>query len=85
MSINPATPVVAIEPVLHLVDLVLVMSVNPGFGGQRFLPEVLPKVEQLARVRAARGLDYRLEVDGGIDTKTIVAARAATSRSRAHR
>ncbi|MEK7705988.1 MAG: ribulose-phosphate 3-epimerase [Myxococcota bacterium] len=77
VSINPATPVVAIEPVLHLVDLVLVMSVNPGFGGQRFLPEVLPKVEQLARVRAARGLDYRLEVDGGIDTKTIVAARAA--------
>jgi ribulose-phosphate 3-epimerase len=66
IAINPGTPLCMIEPVLHLVDLVLVMSVNPGFGGQRFIPETLPKVRDLVRLRAVRELDYVIEMDGGI-------------------
>ena len=69
--IDPATPVVWIEPVLHLVDVVLVMSVNPGFGGQAFLPEVLPKIAALRALCAERGLHPHIEVDGGVDPRTI--------------
>jgi ribulose-phosphate 3-epimerase len=74
ICINPATEVAAIEPVLNQVDLVLVMSVWPGFGGQSFMAEVLPKVTELRnRLRS----DQRLEIDGGIDARTIAdAARA---------
>ena len=71
VSINPATPVAAVEHVLELADLVLVMSVNPGFGGQEFLPLVLPKIAALRAAIDARGLKTRIEVDGGITHETI--------------
>jgi len=71
VSINPATPVAAVEHVLELADLVLVMSVNPGFGGQDFLPLVLPKIADLRAAIDARGLKTRIEVDGGITHETI--------------
>jgi ribulose-phosphate 3-epimerase len=63
--LDPASPVAFVEHVLHLVDVVLVMTVNPGFGGQRFLPETLPKVTALRRMCDARGLNPYIEVDGG--------------------
>lgn len=69
--LNPATPVVTIEPVLHLVDCVLLMSVNPGFGGQSFIPEVLEKSCELASLRAARKLDFVIEMDGGISPDNL--------------
>jgi ribulose-phosphate 3-epimerase len=71
VSLNPGTPVEAVLPVAHLVDLVLVMSVNPGFGGQRFLPETLEKTRALVRYRAVRGLNYRIEMDGGIGEANV--------------
>ena len=69
VSLNPATPFCAVEPILRFVDLVLVMSVNPGFGGQRFIPEVLPTVKELCRYRAVHGLDYLIEIDGGVNAE----------------
>lgn len=69
--INPATPVEAILPILPMVHHVLVMSVNPGFGGQRFLPFSLGKIKRLKELRQELGLTYRIEVDGGVDDKTI--------------
>ena len=63
--LNPATPPEVLDYVLHLCDIVLVMTVNPGFGGQSFLPETLPKIEALAKTIQRRGLDCRIEVDGG--------------------
>jgi ribulose-phosphate 3-epimerase len=69
--INPATPVETLIEVLDLVDYVLVMSVNPGFGGQKFIPAALHKIRRLAEFRMARGLNYRIEVDGGIDLSTV--------------
>ena len=69
--INPATPVETLTEVLDLVDYVLVMSVNPGFGGQKFIPGSLHKIASLARIRQARGLDYRIEVDGGVSLETV--------------
>src|SRR5438552_8916219 len=64
--LNPATPLVQIEQVLDLCGIVLVMSVNPGFGGQAFLPSVLPKIRALRRLCDERGLDMTIEVDGGL-------------------
>lgn len=64
--INPATPVMLLEDVLEIVDYVLVMSVNPGYGGQRFIPRSLNKVRQLRRLRAERRLDFAIEIDGGV-------------------
>ena len=64
--LNPSTPLVFIEHVLHLCDLVLIMSVNPGFGGQSFIPEFLPKIRDLRRMCDERGLDPWIEVDGGL-------------------
>ena len=75
--LNPGTPAIAVEPVLGDVDQVLVMSVNPGFGGQKFIPSVLPKIEQLRRWIDERGLDVVLEVDGGVAPGTIGPAAAA--------
>ena len=75
--INPGTPVSAIEGVLGLVDQVLVMTVNPGFGGQAFLPETMDKVRQLVKLREEKGLSFDIEVDGGIDGETISAAKEA--------
>ncbi len=75
--INPGTPARAIEHLLPLVDLVLVMTVQPGFGGQSFRRDMLPKLTQLSTWRKARGLNFRLEVDGGIDPVTAAECRAA--------
>ncbi|MBV8891292.1 MAG: ribulose-phosphate 3-epimerase [Acidobacteria bacterium] len=69
--INPGTPVEMLSEVLDLVDYVLVMSVNPGFGGQKFIPGAIPKVRRLAEYRANRGLNYRIEIDGGIASDTV--------------
>ncbi len=74
VTLNPATPLVMLEEVLDLVGLVLVMSVNPGFGGQHYLPGATARIQRLAEMRAARGLDYLIEVDGGIHADTIAAA-----------
>jgi ribulose-phosphate 3-epimerase len=65
--LDPGSPIAFVEEVLHLCDIVLVMTVNPGFGGQRFLPEVLPKIRTLRRLCDERGLDPWIEVDGGQD------------------
>jgi len=69
--INPATPVETLTEVLDLVNLVLVMSVNPGFGGQKFIPGSLDKIRKLARMREERGLDFRIEIDGGVALDTV--------------
>jgi ribulose-phosphate 3-epimerase len=69
--INPATPVETLAEVLDIVDYVLVMSVNPGFGGQKFIPGALHKIRRLAEMRAARGYSYRIEVDGGVGMDTV--------------
>ena len=66
VSINPATPVSTLECVLDDLDMVLIMSVNPGFGGQKFIPQALNKVKELAEIRKERGLDFVIEIDGGI-------------------
>jgi len=70
VSLNPATPVDALDYVLDDLDLVLVMSVNPGFGGQKFIASQLRKIETIAGMIRQRGLDVHLEVDGGIDRDT---------------
>jgi ribulose-phosphate 3-epimerase len=69
--INPATPVETLTEVLSIVDYVLVMSVNPGFGAQQFIPETVHKIRKLAELRSQRRLNYRLEVDGGIALGTV--------------
>lgn len=69
--INPSTPVEMLTEVLDLVHHVLVMSVNPGFGGQKFIPNSLNKIAALARMRAERKLEFRIEVDGGVDLTTV--------------
>ena len=69
--INPATPVEMLSEILHIVDYVLVMSVNPGFGAQPFLPHSLDKLRKLRNLRDQKGLNYRIEVDGGISVDTI--------------
>jgi ribulose-phosphate 3-epimerase len=71
VAINPATPLAAIEEILPELDYVLVMSVNPGFGGQKFLPGSLDKVRRLRRQIADRGLGARIEVDGGVDMTNV--------------
>ncbi|MBI5015742.1 MAG: ribulose-phosphate 3-epimerase [Deltaproteobacteria bacterium] len=77
VSLNPSTPVCVVEHVLDLADLVLVMSVNPGFGGQTFIPAAVPKVAELRRLAASRGLDLCIEVDGGVTDETVGACAAA--------
>ena len=74
VAINPPTPVEALEPALEHVDMILVMSVNPGFGGQKFMPEVLAKVEALRR---RYGYSKHIQMDGGIASDTIAACAAA--------
>ena len=69
--INPATPVETLVEVLDIVDYVLVMSVNPGFGAQQFIPSTLHKMRRLAEIRSQRGLQYRIEVDGGVALDTV--------------
>jgi len=77
--LNPSTPVVAVEEALQFADYVLVMSVNPGFGGQKFIPQSVDKVKRLRRMIDERQLNVRIEIDGGVDRKnieTVVAAGA---------
>ncbi len=69
--LNPATPVGTLEDVLEIVDYVLIMSVNPGFGGQEFIPRSLDKVRKLERIRAQSGLDFAIEIDGGITASNV--------------
>jgi len=80
IAANPDTPFEAIAPYLELVDLVLCMTVFPGFGGQRFMAEVLPKIEQTRAELDRRGLGAELEVDGGIDEETAPLVVAAGAR-----
>jgi len=77
LALNPATPLRDVEPYLDQIDLLLVMTVVPGFGGQSFMPEVMPKIEEAIRLRHQRGLSFHLEVDGGIDPTTAVPAANA--------
>ena len=77
ITLDPPTPFERVEPYLAEADLFLVMSVNPGFGGQKFLPEVLPKVARAAQLKRERGLDFSIHIDGGIDPETAPAAAAA--------
>ena len=77
ITLKPGTPFSAVEPFLDQVDLVLVMTVEPGFGGQPFMPEMMEKVRAAATQRASRGLRYRIEVDGGINVKTAALSIAA--------
>ncbi|MDQ3805174.1 MAG: ribulose-phosphate 3-epimerase [Acidobacteriota bacterium] len=75
--INPATPLSALDEALQFADYVLVMSVNPGFGGQEFIPTTVEKVRRLRRLIDERGLSVRVEIDGGIGPETIGPAAAA--------
>jgi len=77
LAINPGTPVQVMEPLLGEFDLALVMTVNPGFGGQAFIPACMDKVAALADLRAQHNLDYEIEVDGGVDAKTAPLCHAA--------
>jgi ribulose-phosphate 3-epimerase len=77
LALNPATPLEDALPHLEHIDLLLCMTVVPGFGGQAFMSEVMPKVEEAAAVREERGLSFHIEVDGGIDPETAAAAGAA--------
>ncbi|BAW87003.1 ribulose-5-phosphate 3-epimerase [Limosilactobacillus fermentum] len=70
--INPGTPVDMIKPVLHMVDQVLVMTVNPGFGGQKFLPETVAKIVELDALKKELGYDFDIEIDGGVNDQTVV-------------
>ena len=77
--LNPASPVALIEHVLHLCDIILVMTVNPGFGGQKFLPEMLPKIRELRQLCKSKKLDPWIEVDGGENCENAALAIAAGS------
>jgi len=77
VSLNPATPVELLDPILEDIDLVLIMSVNPGFGGQSFLPGALPRIEAVRKRIDAIGKPIDLEVDGGINEETARQAAAA--------
>ena len=77
LAINPATPLQDALPYLDQIDLLLCMTVVPGFGGQSFMHEVMPKIEQAVQIRNDRDLDFQIEVDGGIDATTAVAATRA--------
>lgn len=75
--INPGTPVSFIEPVLSMVDLVLVMTVNPGFGGQEFLPEMVHKIKELDEYREQEDAEFFIQVDGGVNEETIKVCQEA--------
>jgi ribulose-phosphate 3-epimerase len=77
--LNPASPVALVEHVLHLCDIILVMTVNPGFGGQKFLPEMLPKIRELRQLCKSKKLDPWIEVDGGENCENAALAIAAGS------
>ncbi|WHY88041.1 ribulose-phosphate 3-epimerase [Neobacillus novalis] len=68
--LNPATPVESIQHIIGDIDMVLLMSVNPGFGGQKFIPEVLPKIRRVKKMAAEKGLALEIEIDGGVNPET---------------
>ena len=79
-ALNPATPLSSIEYVLDNLDMVVLMTVNPGFGGQSFIPEVLPKIEELKKIIDQKGMEVDIEVDGGINVENIAqVARAGAN------
>ena len=71
VSINPATTLATLDFILDDVDMVLVMSVNPGFGGQKFIPSALEKIRELAEIRRAEELDFEIEIDGGVNLDNV--------------
>jgi ribulose-phosphate 3-epimerase len=71
--LNPATPVGMLEDILDVADYILIMSVNPGFGGQEFIPNALKKIRRLDRMRRERGLPFRIEIDGGVNRENVEA------------
>ncbi|MBR0128038.1 MAG: ribulose-phosphate 3-epimerase [Firmicutes bacterium] len=71
VSLNPATPLETLDYILQDVDMVLLMSVNPGFGGQSLIPQVLDKVRELARIKKERNLDFLIEIDGGVKLDNV--------------
>ena len=71
LAVNPPTSISLVEPFLDKIDLLLVMTVNPGFGGQSFIYETLPKIQQVFAWRRKKNLNYRIEVDGGINNETV--------------
>lgn len=77
VSLNPATPLSTLDHILSELDMVLIMSVNPGFGGQKFIPGVLPKIGRLREMIVERGIEVEIEVDGGVNSGTISEAAAA--------
>ena len=77
LALNPATPLATVESFFNQIDLLLCMTVVPGFGGQAFMPEVLEKISAAVRIRETNGLTFHVEVDGGIDAKTAPACYAA--------
>jgi ribulose-phosphate 3-epimerase len=81
LAVNPETPYEAVAPWLGDIDVLLVMSVHPGFGGQSFMPEVVPKVARAAGEARARALDLVIEVDGGIDAETVTTMARAGART----
>src|SRR5216684_3903992 len=77
IAVNPATPLSALDEALKFADYVLLMSVNPGFGGQKFIPESLDKVRRLRKMLDERGLKTRIEIDGGVDSEKIAEVASA--------
>ena len=77
LSIVPSTPVSQLDSMLPFIDLILIMTVNPGFGGQELIPECLDKVRYLSRQAEAHGYEYLIEVDGGVNRRTVESVRAA--------
>ena len=77
MALNPATPAQVLDGIIDDLDLVLVMSVNPGFSGQRFIPSVLPKIREIRKTLADREIACDLEVDGGVNADTAPTAASA--------
>ena len=77
VSLNPATPVSVLEYILGELDLVLVMSVNPGFGGQKFIPQTLDKIRELNQIRSEKGYRYKIEIDGGVTLENVEMIRDA--------
>ena len=77
ITLNPDTPVSAIKPYMHMVDMVLVMSVNPGFGGQKFIVSSLDKLREVKKLREELGLNFDIEVDGGINVDNLLSVLEA--------
>lgn len=77
VALNPATPLNTVEYILSELDMILLMTVNPGFGGQKFIREVVPKIEALRRMREERGLKFDIQVDGGVNSDTAKAVYQA--------